>query len=104
MTKKSLTNKLVYMLDILSHTSLNKLEAPRYGDTCINTTKSELEAKGCKFDHIDEMIPNRFGSESKFRRYYLIFIPEHLQKELDEYRKEKSAQPSKVKAPHSGTK
>lgn len=101
MEKKSLTDKQVYMLNILSHRSLNKLEAPRYGDTCINTTKSELEAKGCKFNHIDEMIPNRFGSESKFRRYFLIFIPDHLQKELDEYRKEKGAQPSKVKAPYS---
>lgn len=104
MEKKSLTNKLVYMLDILSHTSLNKLEAPRYGDTCINTTKSDLEAKGCEFDHIDEMIPNRFGSESKFRRYYLTFIPEHLQKELDEYRKEKGALTLDGKAPYFRTK
>lgn len=94
--------KELRILSILETRSLNRFEAEVFGDHCLHSTISALhKRKGCLFDKQWESVPNRFGEETRVKRYTLTYIPEPLQLKLNEYKKEKGAQPSKVKAPHS---
>ena len=47
--------------------SLNRFEAERLGDHCLNSTIAAL----CGSHGLDERVPNRFGSETRVTRYSL---------------------------------
>jgi hypothetical protein len=52
--------------------SLNRFEAATAGDTCLNSTVSELAHKyGLEFIRVWEKVPNRFGTWTKVIRYRL---------------------------------
>tara|TARA_B100001059_G_scaffold212378_2_gene227376 strand:+ start:2636 stop:2986 length:351 start_codon:yes stop_codon:yes gene_type:complete len=52
--------------------SLNRFEAERLGDHCLNSTIAALcGSHGLAFIRIDERVPNRFGSETRVTRYSL---------------------------------
>tara|TARA_R110002124_G_scaffold101397_1_gene248923 strand:+ start:3231 stop:3581 length:351 start_codon:yes stop_codon:yes gene_type:complete len=52
--------------------SLNRFEAERLGDHCLNSTIASLcGTYGLAFIRVDERVPNRFGSETRVTRYSL---------------------------------
>ena len=52
--------------------SLNRFEAERLGDHCLNSTIAALCGNyGLAFIRVDERVPNRFGSETRVTRYRL---------------------------------
>lgn len=51
---------------------LNCFEAFNHGDTCLNTTASDLQKKGYLIVKKRETITNRFGGKNKVMRYWLI--------------------------------
>ncbi|WP_235953532.1 helix-turn-helix domain-containing protein [Noviherbaspirillum galbum] len=54
--------------------SLNRFEAERLGDHCLNTTISSLGNKGYLFRGEWETVPNRFGGETRVKRYYYLGV------------------------------
>lgn len=61
---------------ILSHmiagNSLNRFEAERIGDHCLNSTIAVLANRhGLKFQRQRERVPNRFGTHTDVTRYSL---------------------------------
>jgi len=59
--------------------SFNRFEAERVGDHCLHTTISDLQRKhGIEFHREWEVVPNRFGSKTRIRRYWLAGA--HLQR------------------------
>lgn len=93
--------KELRILSILETRSLNRFEAEVFGDHCLHSTISTLHKKGCLFDKQWESVPNRFGEETRVKRYTLTYISKSLQLKLNEYKKEKGTQPSKVEVPYS---
>lgn len=66
MTKKA------SILNVLRERSLNRFEAQRYGDHCLNTTISILAAEGHKIHSEWETVPTRFGRSVRVKRYFLL--------------------------------
>lgn len=64
--------KLAMIEHHLRNGSLNTFEAIRLGDTCLNTTVSNLRAKGINVVSDWESVPNRFGGMTKVKRYRII--------------------------------
>lgn len=61
------------ILRALTERSLNVFEAYRiYGDSCLNTTVSNLRAKGHQINDEWEEITNRFGGITRVKRYHLV--------------------------------
>lgn len=65
--------KTIIALSYLIDGSMNKLDALRlYGDTCLNTTISELSNyQGFRFIRKSEVHINRAGDRTYFTRYWL---------------------------------
>ena len=59
---------------------MNQIEAiSHYGDTCLNTSVSQLERKlGIYFKHETESIRNRVGTFSPFTRYTVLTEKDEL--------------------------
>lgn len=71
-------NKETIILNLLKTGSLNRFEAERHGDHCLNSTVSILRnKKGYNILSIRERVPNRFGGTTSVNRY---FIPPEPQK------------------------
>lgn len=52
--------------------SLNRFEAERLGDHCLNSTIAALCSRhGLTFIRVDERVPNRFGTKTRVTRYSL---------------------------------
>ena len=49
--------------------SLNRFEAERIGDHCLNSTVSVLTAKGIVIGRVWERVPTRFGNKVTVCRY-----------------------------------
>lgn len=60
------------ILEALRRGSLNRFEAERLGDHCLNTTVSELRKEGHNIVACQEMVPTRFGREARVKRYHLV--------------------------------
>lgn len=60
------------ILEALRRGSLNRFEAERLGDHCLNTTVSELRKEGHNIVAYQEMVPTRFGREARVNRYHLV--------------------------------
>ncbi len=69
MTKKS---KIQTVYDYLKRRSLNRFEAERLGDHCLNSTIAELRKDGHRIIGEWEDVPNRFGGITRVMRYHLI--------------------------------
>lgn len=52
--------------------SLNRFEAEELGDHCLNSTISCLRAKGHLFSDEWEIVPTRFGTDVRVKRYRYI--------------------------------
>ena len=65
--------KTIIALSYLIDGSMNKLDALRlYGDTCLNTTISELSNyQGFRFIRKNEVHINKAGGRTHFTRYWL---------------------------------
>lgn len=64
-TKKSM------ILETLRKRSLNRFEAERLGDHCLNSTIAELRKDGHEIGSISELVPTRFDREVRVNRYFL---------------------------------
>lgn len=71
--------KLQMMERILKERSLNTFQAQALGDSCLNTTVSILKTKGVNVQDEWEKVPNRFGTMSRVKRYWIEEEP--VQKE-----------------------
>lgn len=57
---------------LLTGASLNRFEAEKIGDHCLNSTISELANRhGLAFRRISERVPNRWGAPCTVTRYAL---------------------------------
>lgn len=63
--------KLQMMERILNERSLNTFQAQALGDSCLNTTVSILRTRGVKVLDEWEKVPNRFGTMSRVKRYWI---------------------------------
>lgn len=63
--------KKAMILDELRRRSLNRFEAERLGDHCLNSTISDLRAEGHPIHSISELVPTRFDKEVRVNRYFL---------------------------------
>jgi hypothetical protein len=52
--------------------SLNRFDAERYGDHCLNSTVSVLRANGMGLHGEWETVPTRFGVTTRVKRYRYI--------------------------------
>lgn len=60
------------ILAALRSRSLNRFEAERLGDHCLNSTIAELRAEGHLIHSQPEMVETRFGRRVRVNRYRLI--------------------------------
>lgn len=70
-----MTTKKAAILAALRRGSLNRFEAERLGDHCLNSTISELRAEGYLIHAHDERVPTRFGRNVRVKRYHLLGGP-----------------------------
>lgn len=63
--------KIQTILESLVRRSLNRFEAERLGDHCLNSTISELRKEGHTIIGEWEHVPNRFGGKTRVKRYRL---------------------------------
>lgn len=63
--------KKAAILAALRHGSLNRFEAERLGDHCLNSTVSELRKEGHVIHAMEEHVPTRFGRNVRVKRYFL---------------------------------
>jgi len=63
------------ILQALRAGSLNRFEAERIGEHCLNTTISQLIAKGYRIVSKWETVPSRFRPV-RVKRYFLIASPD----------------------------
>lgn len=94
---KAKSRKLTKQMTCLSHllvASLNKLDALRlYGETCLNTTISQLGKKGYDFTRKREPHINRVGDTVRFMRYTLTpTSAQRAKKELSAFTSNKGAE------------
>ena len=66
-TKQSETLKL-----LKKPRGLNRFDAAKYGDSTLNSTVSTLRAKGFLILGNWESVKNRFGGETRVKRYHYI--------------------------------
>ena len=52
--------------------TLNRFEAERHGEHCLNSTISVLRADGVPIHDEWEKVPNRFGTMTRVKRYRYI--------------------------------
>ncbi|MFA7666366.1 MAG: helix-turn-helix domain-containing protein [Burkholderiaceae bacterium] len=65
--------KINRILNILrSGISLNRFEAARLGDSCLNSTVAVLRAEGFNIVGVWEEVPNRFGGKTRCKRYRYV--------------------------------
>lgn len=64
-------SKIQTIFDALQRRSLNRFEAEKLGDHCLNSTISELRKDGHTIIGEWEYVPNRFGGTTKVKRYFL---------------------------------
>ncbi len=83
MANQKMTPKVILALRLLVDRPLNKLEALNlYGDTCFNSTVSELVNKhGFHFNRKRELHINRVNGKTHFMRYWLE--PSQMKKAYD---------------------
>ena len=55
---------------------LNRFEAQAIGDSCLNSTISNLSKMGYQFRTERETVPNRFGGQTHCNRYWLVSKPQ----------------------------
>ncbi|MFV0284447.1 MAG: hypothetical protein ACK5JE_11745 [Castellaniella sp.] len=67
-----MTTKKEMILQELRLRSLNRFEASRLGDTCLNTTVAQLRADGHVLYAAFEDVPTRFGKTVRVKRYSLL--------------------------------
>lgn len=67
-----MTTKKAAILAALRHGSLNRFEAERLGDHCLNSTVSDLRKDGNVIVAYPEAVPTRFGRKVRVKRYHLI--------------------------------
>ena len=60
---------------------LNRFEAQAIGDSCLNSTISNLSKMGYQFRTEREVVPNRFGGQTYCNRYWLISKPQQKAQE-----------------------
>lgn len=60
------------ILAALTLRSLNRFDAERLGDHCLNTTMAELRADGHTITDEWEKVPTRFGTTARVKRYRLV--------------------------------
>lgn len=60
------------ILGTLYKRSLNRFEAESYGDHCLHSTISDLRNDGYEIASHWELVPNRFGGETRVKRYFLL--------------------------------
>lgn len=65
-------SKKATILAELRQRSLNRFEAERLGDHCLNSTISELRAEGYVIHAYAEQVQTRFGRNVRVKRYFLI--------------------------------
>lgn len=71
-TTKPLTKIARLLLHLIKGNSLNRFEAERIGDHCLNSTISVLANRhGLTFHRQRERVPNRFGTLTDVIRYSL---------------------------------
>lgn len=70
-----MTTKKAAILEALRRGSLNRFEAERLGDHCLNSTISELRAEGHVIHAHAEQVPTRFGRNVRVKRYHLMRGP-----------------------------
>lgn len=68
----SVNTKKSAILETLRQRSLNRFEAERLGDHCLNSTIAELRADGYVIHSSPEMVETRFGRRVRVKRYHLI--------------------------------
>lgn len=57
--------------EALRNGSLNRFEAERLGDHCLNSTVSDLRKRGENVLSMREKVRNRFGGETSVNRYWI---------------------------------
>ncbi len=67
-----MTTKKAAILEALRHGSLNRFQAERLGDHCLNSTVSELRADGHAILSRYEKVQTRFGRQVRVKRYFLV--------------------------------
>jgi len=67
-----MTTKKAAILEALRHSSLNRFQAERLGDHCLNSTISELRAEGYLIHSHYEQVMTRFGRQVRVKRYCLL--------------------------------
>ena len=60
------------ILALLQTQSLNRFEAEKHGDHCLNSTISSLRSAGYIINDQWEEVPTRFGVMTRVKRYFLI--------------------------------
>jgi hypothetical protein len=81
--KRSKTTKLAHMLKVFSSgQSLNRFEAERYHDHCLNTTVSILQnSYKIQFNRVSETVPCLGGTAKVIvKRYWIDPKPENIQR------------------------
>lgn len=64
--------KKAAILEVFRDRSLNRFEAERYGDHCLNSTVSELRNDGFRFHDAWEHVPTNWGRPVRVKRYWLL--------------------------------
>lgn len=67
-----MTTKKEMILSELRMRSLNRFEAERLGDHCLNSTVALLRADGHVLYAAYEHVPTRFGKTTRVKRYSLL--------------------------------
>lgn len=70
-----MTTKKAAIVEALRQGSLNRFQAERLGDHCLNSTISELRAEGYLIHAYDELVMTRFGRNVRVKRYCLLSEP-----------------------------
>ena len=60
------------ILALLKAQSLNRFEAEKHGDHCLNSTISSLRSAGYVINDQWEEVPTRFGVMARVKRYFLV--------------------------------
>ena len=63
---------------------LNRFEAQAIGDSCLNSTISNLSKMGYQFRTERETVPNRFGGQTHCNRYWLVSRPQSTAQEAQQ--------------------
>lgn len=63
------TTKIQTIAEALIGGSLNRFEAERHGDHCLNSTVAEIRGRGVVVLGRWEEVPNRFGTTTRVQRY-----------------------------------